>query len=90
MTNLERAKAVSKKMATMFPNTPEAKLMHAIVECALVDSSRVCNNEADRDNKRSAIAYLKGEMIHCEICGVSSEWVHRLINKAMLNFSVRT
>ncbi len=94
MTNLNKAKAISKKIKPHFPVSPEGQLMYSIVACALVDSTIECTDKdinklsTNETNKRKAIAYLKSNMIHCELSGVSSEWVHRLINKAQLGFLV--
>ena len=68
--------AAIKKIRTQFGDTPEHKLMFAIVEQAIKDlNSRVI---CDR---KSAEQYLKNEIPHAELCGVDSEWVRRVLKK---------
>ena len=85
---LSKARAVSKKIKFQFPETPEGRLMFAIVDCAITDSIRDVKTQTDKTERDAAIAYLSQTIPHCEISGVNSEWVHRIINYAGLGFTI--
>ena len=88
MTHLNKARAIAKKIKLQFPSTSEGSLMFAVFENALYDATRGCLTVTDKMERESAIRYLSKTIPHCEIAGVNSEWVHRLINKADIGFRV--
>ena len=72
MKNIKKAKLAALKIRPAFPCTPHGNLMFAIVEGALVEANRAVKDPA---NRIDAQEYLAGEMIHCELAGVCSDWV---------------
>ena len=88
MKDQMKARLLGRKIESQFPVSPEARLMYSIVECALVDSVKTIGQNKkgeksmqDLQDRSSARRYLSGDMVHCEMCGVSSEWVRGLITK---------
>jgi len=68
------ARAAMRRVSAQFPSTPEAKLMCAIVGCAVTDLF-------DKSTRRDAERYLTGEMKHAELCGVDSVWIRETLQK---------
>ena len=81
--NTSTVRAVTSKIKHQFGHSPEDLLMFKIVERAIYDASiKDSNSTVDMINKRSAISYLSSNVIpHCELSGVDSEWVHRVLSK---------
>ena len=78
---------VARKIKPQFyDSTGHGVLAYKIVERALADAFR---DVAPRDmqghiDQKSALTYLSSEMPHCELAGVSSEWVRLIIAKVGL------
>ena len=70
---------VSKKIRPEFPKTPEGWLMWAVIDRALRDS--YSNDRHIRRDTAIAKQYLRGDMPHAEVCGVSSAWIRRVIRR---------
>ena len=97
MNQQTKAKAIAKKIKNQFMSSPEGMLMFSIVECALLDLSvnitpkfkdeLTLKEKSQINGRRSAARYLSGNMPHCELAGVDSEWVHRLMSKIGLNLN---
>jgi len=68
--------AAIKKIRTQFGDTPEHKLMFAIVEQAIKDLS-----SKSIEVSRSAERHIKNEIPHAELCGVDSEWIRLVLKK---------
>lgn len=68
------ARAAMRRISAQFPSAPEAKLMCAIVGCAVTDLF-------DKSTRRGAEQYLTGEMKHAELCGVDSVWIRETLQK---------
>lgn len=64
-------------MSSQFPGTPEGRVCLAIVGQAIRDLD--ANYEGDRISARR---YLRGPMIHADLCGVSANWIRRMLIKA--------
>jgi len=80
LKNTDRSRIIEKKIRTLFPETPEAKLMLAIVVRAVQDAS------TGKGVKSAAgKSYLRGNMPHAEICGVNPGWIRRVIKKVGLS-----
>lgn len=92
MSQSKIAKVVAKKIGYQFPDTPEGKLMFAILDLAIRDfAMTVRRNRVDHDEaiKISAYRYLKGDMEHCQRVGIDPAWVRRVINESGLVFYFR-
>ena len=69
----EQAATAANIVELQFPDSPEGKLMFAIVRQAITDLPKAeCLAAAD---------FLNSEMWCCEICGVESEWVRRVVKE---------
>lgn len=66
-----RISAAMRKVASQFQDTPESKLMLAIINCAAQDLVNALTSKSD---KESAIKYLQYP-VHAEFCGVDPIWV---------------
>lgn len=88
--NLEAAKLISKKIKPQFVDSADGRLMHAIVEQALLDASRVIIPDPRGKHKKmegekiSAMYYLSHHMVHAEMAGVDSEWIRSIIRKIVV------
>jgi len=79
----EIANAVTRKIKPQFPcHQPEGALMFAIVENAIKDLVSVGDA-----NQSTAKHYLNGRMIHAEICGISADWIRRVLKEANLSIA---
>lgn len=77
--------ALINKIRCQFPDTPEARLMLAVINIALVDlisNRRGTEIERNRDN---AARYLSGEMWHALVAGVDPEWIRLQLKTAGFN-----
>jgi len=77
---------VLRKIGPQFPQSPEGRLMLAVVGQAIRDlhgRGRGCELRARRQ-RESAARYLGGEMPHAEACGVSSHWVRKIMRDVEL------
>ncbi len=91
MKDIDKAKTIARKVKCQFPESPEGRLMFSIFECAMLDAYRPINEketpQAQAENemiRRSGLKYLSEDMPHCELAGVSSEWIRRLIHESGL------
>lgn len=73
---LDHARLVLYIIKHKFPQSPEGRLFFAIVEKAildLTDKSATLRKDAER--------YLRGDIIHAQLCGVDPEWIRRVCLK---------
>ena len=73
--------AISQKIKRKVPNHhPCASLFFSVFETALLDL--VDHNDFNRYmSYKSAVSYLRGDMIHLELIGIDSDWVKRVIRQ---------
>jgi len=71
------ARAAVRRISAQFPPLPEARFLCAIVGVAVADL-------VEDGYRRSAKAYLSGEIKHAELCGVDSAWVRETLQKVGL------
>ena len=83
MNNTYRARAAIRKIEFQVLDSPEARLMFAIVSCAISDLTRFGTREA-ATNRRSAAAFLKNDMPYADLCGLNSGWIRKVIADAGL------
>ena len=81
-----KARLISKKIKPSFSDAKDGALMYAIVDMAIMDRfAPEPDNEDDLaehlESVDTATNYLAGRMIHCELAGVSSEWVRSIIDE---------
>ena len=70
-----------------FPESPEGQLMAAVVCCAVMDLHRPTSVwSPHKFHVDSAREYLSGEMWHAEICGVDSDWIRSVLDKAGIDW----
>lgn len=79
VSNFERVRAVSARIAFQFPSTPEANVLLEVVQQAVRDAFGYDDRHRD-----GALRYLRRTIVHAEICGVDSEWIRRQIRTAGL------
>lgn len=76
----EKLLSIKRRIKGMFINIPEKVLMYKIIEFAIDDliitSKR--NIEIDRFNQNSAQRYIRSDLVHAEVCGVTRAWILRL------------
>ena len=68
----EQAATAANIIELQFPDSPEGKLMFAIVRQAIMDLPRKC---------LGAVEFIESEMWCCEVCGVESAWVRRVVKE---------
>ena len=68
----EQSLKASNAIELQFPDCPEGSLMFAVVRQAIMDLPRKC---------LGAVEFIEGEMWCCEVCGVESEWVRRVVKE---------
>ena len=73
--------AISQKVKRRVPShQPCADLFFSVFETALLDI--VDHNNFDKYvSYRSAVDYLKSDIIHLELMGIDANWVKRIIRK---------
>lgn len=81
-----KARLISQKIKPSFSEANQGALMFAIVDMAIMDRfSPEPDNEKDIAEHLEAVEtakdYLSGRMIHCELAGVSAEWVRSIIDE---------
>lgn len=84
---LARINAVITKIGHQFPDTATGRLALAIVEIAIKDAVGIVHDEGVRNRLRAiacARRFLAGEMLWCELAGVNSEWVRRVLEKSKI------
>lgn len=75
-------RALMNKIRCQFPDTPEGRLMLAVINCALSDLlSNRTGLEVER-NRRNAAHYLAGNIWHAYISGIDAEWIHLQLRRA--------
>jgi len=77
-----RKRAAMRKISYQFPETPEGKLMCAIVSNAIIDLG-----SADKAIRLPAIRYLNATIYHAEICEVDSVWIREVLIKCGVKLS---
>lgn len=84
---IARINAVISKIGHQFPDTAPGRLALAVVEIAIKDAVGIVHGEGV-ENRIRAIAcarrFLAGEMLWCELAGVNSEWVRRVLEKSKI------
>ena len=61
-------------------NNPHADFLYSIFESAMRDL--VINDDFERYSLyKSAASYLRSDMVHLELIGISADWVKRLIRQ---------
>ena len=78
LIDLTKKKMIIQKIKPQFfqeeNDSAEKKLHFAVVERAIEDLF-------EKREKSSAENYIKGDMLSAEICGVSADWIRRIIKK---------
>ena len=77
--------AVITKIGHQFPNTDFGRFALAIVEIAIKDAVGIVHGEGAKNRIlaiQSARNFLSGDMLWCELAGVNSEWVRRVLEKS--------
>ena len=75
-------KAICRKIRHQFPNTPEHNLFYSVVQVAILDLAD--QSKRNGFNRRSALRYLRNDLVHAEACGVDADWIRGLLTKAHL------
>lgn len=71
-----RARAAARKIEQQFPETPEAKLMFAVIYRALSDAYI----RRGKGHVAEARRFLfRNPIVHAELCGVDTEWIHKVL-----------
>jgi len=70
---MKKASLVAKKLQVLFPNTPEGKLHHAVIEKALRDG--VDRNAGAR---QEALRYLRTNAASAAIFGIEKDYIIRV------------
>lgn len=73
------ARLVIEKIAYQFPDTPEGRLMLAVVGQAICDLVTQAKGSDIALAKRRAAAYLCGEIWHAQAAGVDPDFIRRVI-----------
>jgi hypothetical protein len=79
---LKLCKAICRKIRFQFPNTPEHNLFFSVIQCAIMDL--VNQDKRNGFNRRSALRYLRDDLVHAEACDVDADWIRSLLTKAYL------
>ncbi len=79
----------ARKLRPQFPDSNEGRFMLSIIESAIKDA--VKSNRYVKDNQHgiTAKSYLRGEILHAEICGVSPDWIRMILKKLNINLTAR-
>ena len=74
ITRSELLRCAMRRIAAQFPQTPEARLMLAVIQNAVSDT-------LIRQFRPSAIRFLKGEIWPAMMCGVNPEWIRETLEE---------
>lgn len=83
----ELMRALVNKISCQFPDTPEGRLMCAVINIALSD---LITNRRGHDvdiNRNNAKRYLNGDMWHALVCGVDPDWIRLQLKIAGFDFT---
>lgn len=79
---MAKASAVSKKISYQFPDGAIGKLAHAILDRAIQDACGFIRGTGKEIDQDTGLRYLKGDMYWCELAGVDSDWVRRVLKES--------
>lgn len=72
----DRLKCAAARVYMEFPDSPQGRLMGEVVRLAITDMQG-----GSYMSRRSAVEYLRGRMVHAELCDVDAAWIRRMIKK---------
>lgn len=67
---------IKQKLQPQFPDSDEGRLFFAIVYQAICDALMPIGPNTSRDEKRDAIEYLSGDIIHAQVLGIDPDWIY--------------
>lgn len=77
-----RVNAVCKKISYQFENSAIGRLAYSVVERAIHDACGNIRDGRKEFHQDSGLRYLQGDMLWCEMAGVESDWVRRVLKES--------
>lgn len=82
---VQRAMAAVDKISHEFPKHNFGRLSLRIIEQAVMDC--VIYDKLSPYAGHCAARYLRGKILHAEICGINSDWIHRVFKMGGLRLT---